>query len=126
MNMENKIMVKNPRKKKINDFSVILLSQKIAAKEADEIIQGIKVAIETKIKKEQRRKKIKIIGVNTIVFAMVLNLAVGYIIGYIDEISNINLLGAYTLYSIPNFINAIIVILIMVVYYVISIIKKDN
>lgn len=115
-----------PDKKLIDECSTILITNKIAVKEADEIIQGIISEIEEIIKQEKRKKKLIIIGVNTLIFAMILNMALTYIASYLNVVMEIDLLKNYDIYNFPNLINAILIILVMLIYYIISITRKDH
>lgn len=65
---------KKPNRKKIDDFNNILIAQKISVEEADKTIEECLQEVEKQIRKEQKKKKIKVIGINTIVLVMILNL----------------------------------------------------
>ena len=83
---------KKPNRKKIDDFNNILIAQKISVEEADKTIEECLQEVEKQIRKEQKKKKIKVIGINTIVLVMILNLVGGYIGTYLKEALQINIL----------------------------------
>lgn len=114
-----------PTKELINECSMILITMKQPAFEADAFIQEFINKIETIIKKEKRKKKLCIIGVNTIVLAMVLNLAFVFVAEYINKTFNVDILNGYEPFSFSNAVNAVIIILVMIVFYIVSIVKKE-
>ena len=113
-------------KKKIDDFNNILIAQKISVEEADKTIEECLQEVEKQIRKEQKKKKIKVIGINTIVLVMILNLVGGYIGTYLKEALQINILKNYEFFSFPNLINAVLIGLIIMIQYVVYVVRKDS
>ena len=117
---------KKPNRKKIDDFNNILIAQKISVEEADKTIEECLQEVEKQIRKEQKKKKIKVIGINTIVLVMILNLVGGYIGTYLKEALQINILKNYEFFSFPNLINAVLIGLIIMIQYVVYVVRKDS
>ena len=117
---------KKPNRKKIDDFNNILIAQKISVEEADKTIEECLQEVEKQIRKEQKKKKIKVIGINTIVLVMILNLVGGYIGTYLKEALQINILKNYEFFSFPNLINAVFIGLIIMIQYVVYVVRKDS
>ena len=117
---------KKPNRKKIDDFNNILIAQKISVEEADKTIEECLQEVEKQIRKEQKKKKIKVIGINTIVLVMILNLVGGYIGTYLKEALQINILKSYVFFSFPNLINAVLIGLIIMIQYVVYVVRKDS
>ena len=117
---------KKPNRKKIDDFNNILIAQKISVEEADKTIEECLQEVEKQIRKEQKKKKIKVIGINTNVLVMILNLVGGYIGTYLKEALQINILKNYEFFSFTNLINALLIGLIIMIQYVVYVVRKDS
>lgn len=106
-----------PTKENIQMFNGILFANKIASKEADEIIKKVILKIEKEIKNEKKKERRKFLVVNTVIFGMILNLSISFILYYLKTIG-IDLLGEYNIFNAANFINAVLILLILTGLYV--------
>lgn len=74
-----------PNKEKIDCFSQILLMDKIPLKEADAVLDDLANKLMEKIKKERKTKRVILGIVNTIVFALLLNICFNFIALYLKS-----------------------------------------
>ena len=114
---------KKPSEDMLSNYSIILIAKKTALEDADNIINGLADKILDEFKKDLRRKKCILTLVNSIIFAMLLTLAGNFIALYLSTIKT-DILGTYNPLTFPNALNAIIIILMTVIYYIYSFFEK--
>lgn len=110
---------KEPSKDNLQMFNSILIAQKVASKEADEIIENLFFQIEKEVEEERKKARRKIAITNTVIFLMILNLAASFILHYL-KLAGIDLLGEYNVFNVANLVDAVLIILILIVLYVFS------
>lgn len=114
---------KEPKKDLLQMFSTILLKNKVAMREADEILDELAEKLYREYKKQNRNKRILLGVANTFIFSMLLSLGLNFCGLYLKSIG-IDLLKDYDPLTFLNFGNAILIVLGSVIYYILSFIKK--
>lgn len=108
-----------PSKKEIDEVINIMISNGYIRKEVDEFISDSVSEFEKYI----NRKNSFSTSVSVIGGLMILNLGINFILLYFKEIG-INLTGNYNILSLPNFVNAFLVVIITIIVFVLNNIKK--
>lgn len=117
---ENK---KEPKKDLVLLFSTILLKNKVAMREADEILDELAEKLYREYKKQNRNKRVLLGVVNTFIFAMLLSLGLNFCGLYLKS-TGLDLLKGYDPLTFLNFGNAVLIVFGSIIYYILTFIKK--
>ncbi len=114
---------KKPSKDMLHLFSQMLLQNKIAMKEADQMIDDLAEKIYKENKKQRRTRKVVLGIVNTFIFVIILNLGISFCALYLKSIG-IDILKGYDPLIFANFADAVLVILVSIFYYIFLIFQE--
>lgn len=110
----------NPTQENINHFIMMLVTNGSVAKEADEIIDEFVKEFERKIK----QNNIKKIIFNTTFLILISTLSLNYIFLFLSETCELTIINKSFLMGWPNFSNAVILLFVFIVSYVIHLFRS--
>ena len=114
---------KSPSKADLSRHSNMLITKGTGVEDAEILLVELVEILFKEFKKETFKKRLILSLVNSVIFVMLLTLAGNFIALYLSSLQ-IGILDTYNPLTFPNVLNAALIILMTVIYYIYSFFKK--